>query len=303
MRRRDFLTLAAGAFWGAFPGPSWGAIPAVASAGAAYAPRIPALRLGNGLSMPCLGFDARLPADSAADAVRAALACGFRLLGIGPDAAVAARIRAAIRESGIPRRDLFLIGSPPAGEMRPEARAAGVARLADVLGHSLDILLVPAGIRDDLPGAWRRMEACVNRGMARSLGLEEADPERLDAILGMADIPPVLNMAEIHPRRAREALVAGTRARGLAVASGDPLAGGDVAQDAAIMAVAAACGRTPAQIALAWNLQRGVVVLPGARNPREIGELIRVFDFRLSAADMAVLSGLDAGGQTAADPA
>lgn len=300
MRRRDFLALAAGAI----PGAVLNIIPgADSAAAAAYSPRIPAVRLGNGLSMPCLGLGIRLPEAEAAGAVRAGLACGLRLFGMGPDAAVAARMGAAIRESGIPRRDLFLVGAAPSGEMRPEARAAAVARLADALGHAIDILLVPAGIGEDLPGTWRMMESCVNRGMARGLGLEEAEPDRLEAILAVADLPPVLNVAEIHPRRAREALVAGTRARGLAVVSGDPLAGGDVARDAAILAVAAACGRTPAQIALAWNLQRGVMVLPRAGDPREVGDLIRVLDFRLSAADMAALSGLDSGGPEGADPA
>ena len=142
------------------------------------------------------------------------------------------------------------------------------------------------------------MERALERGLTRSIGVSNFAPEELDALLAAASVPPAVNQLQLSPFAYRRALVEACAQRGIAVEAYSPLTRGRDLADPAIARIAARLERTPAQVMLRWGLEHGFVVLPKSDHRERQIENAAIFDFALSADDLAELDALDRTGGT-----
>src|SRR3712207_2555284 len=132
----------------------------------------------------------------------------------------------------------------------------------------------------------------------RSIGVSNFSASDLDAVLRVADVPPVINQVQFSPFEFRRALLQACERRDVALEAYSPLGTGRHLRDRQVTRIAERLGRTPAQVLIRWSLQRDVVVLSKSTHRERIEQNAQVFDFALSDEDMAALDGLDHTGGT-----
>jgi diketogulonate reductase-like aldo/keto reductase len=142
------------------------------------------------------------------------------------------------------------------------------------------------------------MERAQELGYARTIGVSNFSLAELDELLAIAEIRPVANQVQFSPFEFRRALLEGCRERDIAIEAYSPLGTGRHLGDATVAEIASRLGRTSAQVLIRWALQRDLIVLPKSTHRERIEENAQVFDFELSAADMATLDALDTTGGT-----
>ncbi|HYD41107.1 MAG TPA: aldo/keto reductase [Anaeromyxobacter sp.] len=260
--------------------------------------------LNGGVKMPVLGLGVWQTAAGAATrtAVRAALDAGYRLLDTARVYQNEADVGAALRESGLPRAEVFvttkLWNSDHGYDRTLRACDQSLARLG--LTH-VDLYLVhwPAPGRRE---TWRAMERLLADGKARAIGVSNYTIRHLDELLGECRIAPSVNQVEFHPFLHQRELLEHCRAHRIQLEAYGPLVRGQRMDHPAIVQVARKHGRTPAQVLVRWGIEHGVVTIPKSARPERIRENADVFGFALDAEDLAALDGLDEGYRTAWDP-
>ena len=259
----------------------------------------PSVTLNNGVEMPILGFGVyQIPAEDTERAVSDALAAGYRHIDTAAAYGNEAEVGRAIAASGIPRDQLFVttklwIQDRPAEE---NARRAFETSL-DKLGlDALDLYLIhqPYG---DVYGQWRAMQTVHAEGLVRAIGVSNFHPDRLVDLTLNNEVTPAVNQIETHPYHQRVADQELHRELGVHVESWGPFAEGrnNLFSDPVLSDIGAAYGKSVAQVVLRWLVQRDVVVIPKSVRPERMAENIDIFDFQLSAEDMARIAALDTG--------
>lgn len=297
MHRRDFMKTSAAVLGMAMLGRfnsnfGW------AGAGSAYAApvsgAVPSITLNNGLSMPQLGFGTWTLAENTIPSVREAVACGYRLFDTAQAYGNEKAVWQGIKESGIARKELFITTkiSPP-NMRKPPQKDAIDASIEALGGEYLDLFLLHWPVSSHIRETWETLEEYVQKGLIRSIGLSNFNPHHIEELLKYARVRPVLNQIEIHPYHSQETNVAATRGYGLAVEAWSPLAQGRIVNDDTIQGIAKKYGKSPAQVTLRWEIQRGLIVIPRSKNPAHIAENIRLFDFELSNEDMMAMNALN----------
>jgi diketogulonate reductase-like aldo/keto reductase len=146
--------------------------------------------------------------------------------------------------------------------------------------------------------AWDGMQRAHQRGYARSIGVSNYSVAELDELLAGADTPPAVNQVQFSPFEYRRRLLDGCEERRVVVEAYSPLGTGRHLGDETVARIAERLGRTPAQVLIRWCLQRDLVVLPKSTHRERIAQNAQVFDFTLSAEDVAALDALDTTGGT-----
>ena len=279
--------------------------------------RIPELTLSNGVKMPRLGFGVCLMPDGevTSAAVLDALAVGYRNIdtaaAYGNEAGVGQGIRRAQRELGIAREEVFLSTKAWHTERGYEKTLAAFDASLDRLGLDyVDLYLIhwPANAvwHDDWRElnleTWRALEEIYASGRARAIGLSNFLAHHVQAVLDGCDVAPMVNQIEYHPGFGQVEAAKFCLERGIAVEAWSPLGRSEVLQDETIGAVAAACGKTPAQVCLRWGLQKDLVPLPKSTRRCRMEENADVFDFELSAEEMERIDALPFIGGMRFDP-
>lgn len=260
---------------------------------------VPYVALNNGCSMPRFGIGTfNVPGDSvAADAVLFALKNGYRHIDTAHAYRVEHGVGHAIKESGIPREEIWVTSKLWPSEYG-DADAA-IDRMLGRLGLDyLDLLYVHQPI-GDWRSAWRAMERAVASGKVRSLGLSNFDA--MDSLyteaLQWAKIKPAVMQIECHPYAQRKDWAEKLAADSILLEAWFPLGGamsnGVLFKDPVLMKIAAAHGKTPAQVILRWHIQEGHSAIPGATYHPYITENINIFDFELTAGEMDEIRALD----------
>jgi diketogulonate reductase-like aldo/keto reductase len=249
-------------------------------------------RLADGRRIPSLGFGTwQIPEGPAVvTAVRQALEAGYRHIDTAQGYGNEAGVGRALRESGLPRDEVFITTKLDPARRDPVAEAE---RSLERLGiEQLDLYLVhfPLG---GPTRHWRGMERAHARGLTRSIGVSNFGVGDLDAVTAFAEVAPVVDQVQLSPFQHRRDLLARCDEPGIVVEAYSPLTRGEDLDDPTLARVASACGRTPAQVLLRWALQHGLVVLPKSVHRDRIIENSQVHDFSLSDADMDLLDGLD----------
>ena len=163
----------------------------------------------------------------------------------------------------------------------------------------VDLFLIhwplPTRYDGDFVSTWRTLVELQKDGRATSIGVSNFQPAHLDRIIDETGVVPAVNQVEVHPFFGNQAVRAASAGHSIAVEAWSPIARGQVNDDSTIKGIAAKVGRTPAQVALRWHVQRGDIVFPKSMSPARMAENFAIFDFELSADDMAEITGLDRG--------
>jgi diketogulonate reductase-like aldo/keto reductase len=253
--------------------------------------------LTNGVTMPLLGLGVwQIPDGRPTEqAVRWALEAGYRHI----DTAALYRnergVGKAIRDSGVPREELFVATKFRPRDPDPERAVEASLRLLGLDHVDLYLWHWPSG---SPTRHWPAFERIARRGLARAVGVSNFSAGEL-AALRDADVPPAVNQVEFSPFQFRRALLEACEAAGVVLEAYSPLTRGHDLTNQAITRIAERVGRTPAQVLLRWAVQRAIPVIPKSANRDRIEENARIFDFELADADMAALDALDRTGGTA----
>ena len=258
--------------------------------------------LNSGYEMPILGLGTyTLDDDTCVSSVMALLENGGRLIDTaymyGNEEAVGEGVRRGMAAYGIPREDIFVITKIYPSQFDDPEAAIDMALDKLDIGYIDMMLLHHPGAGD--VSAYRAMEAYVEAGKIRSLGLSNWYVEELTAFLPQVNIPPALVQNEIHPYYQERDVVPFIQEKGIVVQCWYPLGGrgytAELLGNETLSAIAAAHGVSTAQVVLRWDLQRGIVVIPGSSNPDHIRENLDLFGFELTEAEMAAIDALDRG--------
>ncbi len=271
---------------------------------------VPSLALPNRTTIPQLGFGVfQVPPAQTADTVSRALEVGYRHVDTAQMYGNEQETGIALAASGIPRGELFVTSKLNNGFHRPDdARRSFDETLAKLGLDHLDLFLIhwplPTRYDGDYVSTWQVLNEFVADGRARAVGVSNFEPAHLDRVVTETGLVPAVNQIEAHPYFANEAARAATHRHGALVEAWSPIAQGAVLDDEAIGRIAAAHDRTPSQVTLRWHVQRGDIVFPKTMSTERMRENFAVFDFELTADEMAEITALDRGeaGRTGPHP-
>lgn len=257
----------------------------------------PTVKLNSGYEMPILGLGTySLHGDTAKNSVLSALRHGVRLIDTAYMYGNEVEIGEAIRESGVPREEIFVITKIYPGEQFANPEKAIQDALNKLNIGYIDMMLLHHPGANDVQ-AYKTMEKYVSTGEIRSLGLSNWYIEEIDGFILQVSIKPALIQNEIHPFYQERQVVPYMHNLGIVMQAWYPFGGrghtGEIFNNETIKSIANAHSVSSAQIVLRWHLQRGVVAIPGSSNPEHILENISVFDFHLTDAEMNAIALLD----------
>ena len=252
--------------------------------------------LSSGAAMPLLGFGTwQLQGRAAYDAVRYALDVGYRHLDTAAIYRNEDQVGRALRESGVPREEVFLTTKIPPREAGRE-RATLTASLAALGVDRLDLWLIhwPGGAGANL-GMWQELLAAAEDGLTRDVGVSNYSAVQVDELVTQTGRAPAVNQIRWSPALFDPVRLAHSRDRGVVLEGYSPFRASDLA-DPVLVEIAAAHGVTAAQVILRWHLDHGVVVIPKSATPERIAANFDVFGFALTDKEMARLNALSSGG-------
>ena len=261
----------------------------------------------NGAQIPALGLGTfRLEGDACVEAVRTAIAAGYRHIDTAKMYANEKEVGAGIAACGVPRDDLFVTTKVWWEDIAPGDLERSAEASLKRLGLSVVDLLLIHWPNKAVPVADCIGALCEakRRGLARHIGISNFPSAMVREAVRLASEPIVANQVEYHPRLTQSAVLAATREAGMALTSYCPLGRGEILADPTVASIATAHGRTPAQIVLRWHVQQpGVVAIPKSGNAERIAQNLDVFDFALADEEMLAISGLARPDGRVVDPA
>lgn len=261
--------------------------------------------LNNNVIIPQVGFGVFQVPDQAQaeEVVTAALQAGYRHIDTAAAYMNEEAVGRAVRKSGISREDIFVTSKLWVQDFGYEAAKKAIQTSLDKLGLDyMDLYLLHQPVGDYI-GAWRALEEAYKEGKIKSIGISNFDVARLVDFCETVEVLPAVNQVETHPFFQREDLLAVAKEYGVAIEAWGPFAEGKfgIFTHPVLTQIGQKYGKTPAHVALRWNLDRGVIVLPKSVTPSRIAANIDVFDFSLDDEDKAKIAELDMGHSEIAD--
>ena len=257
------------------------------------------ITLRDGNTIPAVGFGVFLiPNDgSTYDAVTKALHLGYRHIDTAAAYFNEDEVGKAVRDSGIPRDELFITSKLWLQDYGYDAACKGIDASLKKLGLDyIDLYLIhqPYG---DVPGAWKAMEDAQKAGKIKSIGVSNMTPNIWNHFVPQFDTMPAVNQVECHPFFQQKQLREVLDTCGAALEAYFPLGHGDEAllTHPLVTALAHKYNKTAGQIILRFEVQEGFIVLPKSTNPQHMADNIAIFDFSLTDEDMVRIRGLDTG--------
>ena len=262
------------------------------------------ITLNDGNKIPAVGFGVFLiPADGPTyDAVRTALDAGYRHIDTAAAYFNEADVGRAVRDSGIPRGEIFVTSKLWLQDYGYEAARKGLDTSLEKLGMDyVDLYLLhqPYG---DVAGAWKALEEAKAAGKVRSIGVSNMTPKIWKEFVPQFKTLPAVNQVECNPGCQQKQTLAYCRDHGILVEAWSPLGSGRVLENATLQALGKQYGKSAAQICLRWCLEQGVLPLPKSVTPQRIQENTAIFDFALTPEDMARIAALPPFGGSGHDP-
>ncbi|TMI48878.1 aldo/keto reductase [Candidatus Bathyarchaeota archaeon] len=263
------------------------------------------VRLNNQVQMPILGLGVYQtpPGRVTQNAVKYALTVGYRHIDTARIYGNEADVGEAIRESGVPRKDLFvttkLWNSDQGYDSTLRACEASLKRIG--LDY-LDLYLIHFPVSETRGESWKAMETLLEKGKCRSIGVSNFTIGHLEELLGEYEVTPAVNQVEFHPFLYQKELLEYCQTKGIQVEAYSPLARGERFKHPRIISLATKYSKTPAQLMIRWGIQQRLVVIPKSTREERIRENSQVFDFDISDDDMRSLDSLNEGLRLNWDP-
>lgn len=248
--------------------------------------------------MPVLGYGvAQVQGTEATQAVKDAIANGYRMIDTAVIYDNEGDIGRAIAESDVDRRDLFLTTKVWVQDMSYEGAKASVSRSLELLGTDyLDLVLLhhPIG---DIWGAWRALEEAYKAGRIRAIGVSNFSPALMTQFVALNDIAPMVNQIENHPFHQQADKVTYFQEQGILVEAWAPFAEGmhDVFHSPILTKIAENHDKEVGHVILRWLLQRGISTIPKSMKPARMASNLDVFDFELTTDEMAQIATMNTG--------
>jgi diketogulonate reductase-like aldo/keto reductase len=255
--------------------------------------------LADGNEIPLLGLGVWQVPDGpqCEDAVRWALELGYRHIDTAQAYGNEPSVGRALRDSGVPREEVFVTTKFFPERKDPEAEAQRSLERMGLEQVDLYIIHWPQG---GPTWAWDGMQRAQGSGYARSIGVSNFSADELHQLDAVADVKPVVNQVQFSPFEYRRRLLEACEASGIAIEAYSPLGTGRHLGDRKVKKIAERVERTPAQVLIRWALERNLIVLPKSTHRERIEANAQVFDFELSDDDVATLDKLDKTRGTAA---
>ncbi len=255
--------------------------------------------LANGVKMPMLGYGVFQVRDheQCRQVVKDAISVGYRLIDTAQSYMNQKAVGEAIRESGVAREEIFLTTKIWMQDNSYEkCRKAVDLALSELDTDYIDLLLLhqPMG---DYYGAWRALEEAYEAGKVRAIGMANCYPQIIADMCETVRIRPMVNQVEMHPFFQQQLNVDTMDSYGVVPEAWGPFNEGkrNFFTDPILTEIGAKYGKSAAQVALRWNIQRGVVVIPKSVHKDRMEQNFDVFDFELSAEDMEKIKTMDIG--------
>ena len=255
--------------------------------------------LNNGIKMPMEGFGVFQVPDPAQceQAVLDAIASGYRLIDTAAAYMNEKAVGEAVKKCGVPREELFITTKLWVQDASYEGAKKAIQTSLDNLGLDyLDLYLIHQPMGDYI-GAYRAMEEAYKEGKLRAIGVCNFYPARLADFCETVEVKPAVNQVELHPFFQQENALELMKEYGVVPEAWGPFAEGNhgIFTHPVLAKIGEKYGRSAAQVALRWNVQRGVVVIPKSVHKDRIEQNTNIWDFQLSEEDMAEIAKLDLG--------
>lgn len=264
--------------------------------------------LSNGVKIPVVGFGLhRIPEGKiTVNSVKCAIKAGYRHIDTAwaykNQIGVGKAIKECIDEGIIKREDIFVTSKLYVHSMSYDSALENFQDSLEQLGLDyLDLYLIhdvnraDAGWKTKNIDSWRAMEKLYKEGKIRALGVSNYGIEHLKYLLNKAEIKPMINQVETHPQHQQVKLAAFCREHNILLESWAPLFEGKILKNPVVQDIAQRLGKTPAQIAIRWNLQKGFLPLIGSKNIEHIKQNFDVFGWEIPSSDMLLLEKEDGG--------
>ena len=262
------------------------------------------IKLNNGLTMPQLGLGV-WQVDNGQEAINAihwALDAGYRHIDTARIYQNEEAVGKAIATANVPREDIWLTTKIWNDDIRAGRTTAALDESLARLGvEYVDLLLLHWPVDGYVP-AWKELERAVADGKVRTIGLSNFMEPHLNDILEIATVKPAVNQIEFHPYLAQHDAINVCDANDIAITAWSPLMQGNFKFEPLFEEIAAAYGKTPAQVVLRWCLQNDIIVIPKSSNKDRIEQNADLFDFELSEPHMIAIDELERGQHYGPDP-
>ncbi|WP_309616441.1 aldo/keto reductase [Salinibacterium sp.] len=269
---------------------------------------VPTITLNDGAPIPQLGFGVFLvdPAETER-IVSDALEVGYRHIDAAAVYGNEAEVGRAIAASGIPRNELFITTKLWNKDQGTQSAFDAINLSLEKLGlESVDLYLIhwPRPDLDRYLETWLALEQIQARGQATSIGVSNFHVPHLERVLAEGTVVPAVDQIELHPAFAQRDIREFATSKGIAVESWGPLGQGkyDLFGMPPVADAAAAHDVSPAQVAIRWHLQNGLIVFPKSNSRERMAENFDVFGFELTADELEAINALDQGMRVGANP-
>ena len=257
------------------------------------------ITLNNGTKIPQFGMGVFMVPEGEAtkSACLEALKLGYRHIDTARAYQNERSVGAAVRESGIPREEIWVTSKLWPSEYGEGKTMAGIDKMLSRLDIGyIDLLLLHQQV-GDYRGAWKDMEKAVAQGKVRAIGLSNFESERLEEVCEAAAIKPAVLQVECHPYFQQEELKKRLAPYGTVIESWYPIGHGDpgLINEPVFTELAQKYGKTNVQVILRWHIQAGNIIFPKSTNPQHIRDNSDIFDFALTDDEMARIKAIDNG--------
>ncbi|MGE8205446.1 aldo/keto reductase [Heyndrickxia sp. NPDC080065] len=265
--------------------------------------------LNNGVKMPWFGIGVFKVEEGPelVNAVKFAIKHGYRSIDTatiyGNEESVGQAILAGMEETGISREDLFVTSKVWNADLGYESTIAAYETSLKKLGLDyLDLYLIHWPVEGKYKEAWRALETLYKEGKVKAIGVSNFQIHHLEDLMNDAEIKPMVNQVEYHPRLTQKKLLEFCQEQGIQLGAWSPLMQGQLLDNPELLEIANKYNKSIAQIILRWDLQNGVVTIPKSTKEHRIVENSAVFDFELSKEDMERINRLNQDHRVGPDP-
>ncbi len=259
--------------------------------------KVPVVTFNDGYQMPAVGLGTfQVRGGQGVNQILAAIRDGYRSLDTATNYDNEGAVGEAIRQSGLPRSAFFVTSKLPGKYHRYADATTAIQESLYRMGLDyFDLFLIhwPLPKRDHYVEAWQAMIDARARGLIRSIGVSNFEPEHLDRLVKETGVMPAVNQIEAHPYWNNQRMLAADRERGIVTEAWSPLGRGSAAlKEPLIQKLAKKYEKNVGQIILRWHFQRGIVPIPKASNLLHQRSNLDVFDFNLTPEEMTAIDAL-----------